>query len=239
MVLTWRAHKALTVDYSMRVALADESGRVVASWEGYPVHSSWPTSNWRAGQLVRDPWKLRLPENVKPDSPYRLKLQLFNAQGDLAGEKELGTVLVSRHARSGTIPRMQHPLDAVWNQAFRLLGYDLRVVSGSSNSGWLELDLYWQSLAATETDYVVSIQLVNAQEQPVLSYEGHPVAGNAPTSSWQEGEVVQDFHSVPYENLSGDKYWLKVALRDPQTREPLPVEIGGDVAHSVTLASWP
>lgn len=239
MVLLWRADRNIDVDYNVRLTLADAQENVVAIWEGQPGHGNYATSNWRSEEFIRDPWNLKLPEMVTPGLPYHLVLALFDREGNAIGEKDLGTMLVSRRGRSSAIPTMQHTVDAVWGDAFRLLGFDMRAVPDAPNSGWIELDLYWQSIAPIEADYLVGVRLLDAQGQVVLAQEGQPAAGEAPTSTWQPGEVVQDFHSLQYRDLVENKYRLEVVLLNSQTGEPLPIEKDGQIANSLVVTSWP
>ena len=245
LVLAWLADQDIDLDYTVQLSLLDPQRKAVAVWEGQPVYGSYPTSNWQAGQLVRDPWNLRLPETAltedsSDETPYHLVLTLLDPEHQVMGVAALDTLRISGHARSSAIPAMQYRLDAVWADAFTLLGFNVRAVPDSPDSGWLELDLYWQSLAPLETDYWVGISLVNEQGQAVLAQEGQPRAGQAPTSAWQPGEVIHDFRSLRYENLAmAEKYRLELTLIDPQTGETLPAAQEGETTPALLLTSWP
>ena len=240
MILLWRADRNIDVDYRVQLTLTDGQGNVAAIWEGQPVHGNYSTLNWKAGELIRDPWNLRLPETIIPGTTYSLGLTLFDGEDKKCGVWKLGTVQASSRSRSSAVPAMQHVVDATWADAIELLGFDVRAIPNTSNSGWLELDLFWRSLAPVAADYLVVIRLVDSRGQTVLAQEGDPAGGRAPTSTWQQGEVVQDFHSLAYQDLPmGEKYRLEVILTDPQTGEHLSVEQGGNVTDFITLVSWP
>jgi len=42
-------------------------------------------------------------------------------------------------------------------------------VPETAGSGWLEVDLYWQSIAPVETDYQMGLRLVDAGGQIILA----------------------------------------------------------------------
>lgn len=239
-VLFWQASRDIRLDYSVRLALLDEQDNPAAAWEGWPVHGRYATSSWQAGQLVRDPWNLQLPETVKPGQTYRLVLSLLEPGGTVSGSQVLGTFKVSERVRTSEVPAMQHSVDARWEGALSLLGFNTRAIPETPNSGWLEVDLYWESLKPVDIDYVVGLKLVDSQGQVVLGQEGQPKGGQAPASTWKPGEVVHDFHSLRYSDLAMNRqYRLEVTLTDPKTGQPLPVQKDGRSVPALLLTSWP
>ncbi len=57
--MVWRAVRPVPADYSLFVHLLDEGGSLVAQDDGFPSGGNYPTSAWRAGELVED--RRRLP----------------------------------------------------------------------------------------------------------------------------------------------------------------------------------
>ena len=57
--LYWRAAQPIEKDYKIFVHLIDASGRVLAQHDGVPADGSYPTSQWRAGDLVVDAHELK------------------------------------------------------------------------------------------------------------------------------------------------------------------------------------
>jgi hypothetical protein len=242
LLLSWQTTKPITPNYKVQLALLDPQENVISSWEGEPVHGTYPTSMWRARQFIRDPWNLRLPENlVDPgETPYSLTLTLRDEANQIVEIKPLGTLLIDNRRRSSAIPAMQHITGAAWAEALSLLGYNVRVVPDSAMSGWLEMDLFWQSLAPVKDDYLIRLNLLDQQGQIVLTHESQPQAGGAPTHSWQPGEVIHDFHSLRYENLDlTRKYQLQIALIAPATGEVLPVAPENQSSPALLLTAWP
>ena len=57
-VLFWRAQQPIEKDYHVFVHLIDAGGRVLAQHDGTPADGSYPTSQWRAGDLIVDAHEL-------------------------------------------------------------------------------------------------------------------------------------------------------------------------------------
>ncbi len=60
--LVWRAEGALDVDYTSFVHLVDADGRLIAQSDHPPLGGAYPTSLWKAGDVVRDPHHLDLSD---------------------------------------------------------------------------------------------------------------------------------------------------------------------------------
>ena len=88
--LYWQALDDVTHDYVILLRLLDGE-REVAYWLGRPVRSGYPSTNWRAGQVVQDPWLLTLPPEVAPGA-YQLEVAVFDADS----EAELARQILSR-----------------------------------------------------------------------------------------------------------------------------------------------
>ena len=75
--LVWRPRQALATDYKLFVHVADESGRPVVQWDGYPCLNTSRTSQWPVGEAIRDPVLMRIPEDVQPGT-YALLVGLYD-----------------------------------------------------------------------------------------------------------------------------------------------------------------
>jgi len=65
LVLHWRALRAMEADYTVTVQLIGPDGKLYGQVDAWPVQGTFPTSQWAAGQEVRDPYQVPL----RPDSP--------------------------------------------------------------------------------------------------------------------------------------------------------------------------
>ena len=57
--LYWRAEQPIEKDYKVFVHLIDTSGRVLAQHDGMPADGTFPTSQWRTGDLIVDTHELK------------------------------------------------------------------------------------------------------------------------------------------------------------------------------------
>jgi hypothetical protein len=77
--LYWQALADVSHDYVILIRLVDRQEQELAYWLGRPVQSGYPTTTWRAGQIVQDPWLLTIPDSARP-GVYRLEIALFDAE---------------------------------------------------------------------------------------------------------------------------------------------------------------
>ena len=52
--------------------------------------------------------------------------------------------------------------------------------------------LYWQGLLRMDANYNISVQFVDAAQRKAAQYDGWPLDGAAPTSSWEPDQVLVD-----------------------------------------------
>jgi len=59
--LRWQAQSPVQVDYTVSLQLLDEAGRLVAQVDKQPLSGEYPTSTWRAGEVIDDDYPLPDP----------------------------------------------------------------------------------------------------------------------------------------------------------------------------------
>ncbi|MCK6624868.1 MAG: glycosyltransferase family 39 protein [Anaerolineae bacterium] len=132
-----------------------------------------------------------------------------------------------------TAANPQYELDIVLGDQIKLLGFDLMnqqagaaVKSGSSSkpnlptfqsSNLLHLKLYWQALAAPQTDYTVFTHVRNTAGETVAQKDNPPAGGAYPTSLWDAGEIIKDEIGIPLEHVAPGEYEIVVGMYDFQT----------------------
>ncbi len=130
-------------------------------------------------------------------------------------------------ASGSPAPAPDHPADAIFGDAARLLGYSLE--SASARPGdTVNLTLYWQVLAPLDKEYTVFTHLLGehnpATNGPLWAgHDSQPDGGHYPTTAWQPGEVICDVHplSVPTDAPPGE-YRLEVGFYLLETMARLP-----------------
>jgi hypothetical protein len=93
-----------------------------------------------------------------------------------------------------------------------LIGYDLPRTEVSPGQA-LEIALYWEALQDVQDDYTVQAQLRDDLGHVWAEEESGPAYGDYPTTEWQSGEIIRDWHDLPVsvETPNGD-YHLYVGL---------------------------
>ncbi len=77
LTLTWQALRQPTTDYRVTVRLFASSGHVLWQRDGSPAHSGYPTSAWRAGEIITDCYDLMVPLGTPPGT-YDLRIGLYH-----------------------------------------------------------------------------------------------------------------------------------------------------------------
>jgi hypothetical protein len=77
LLLVWRPQQSLPIDYKLFVHIADDSGRPVTQWDGYPCLNTARTSQWPVGKAVRDHVLMRIPGDM-PSGTYSLLAGLYD-----------------------------------------------------------------------------------------------------------------------------------------------------------------
>ena len=77
-LLYWHARAAVPGDYTVFVHLLDAAGAAVVQADGKPVWWTFPTTQWEAGQYIRDEHILELDAEF-PGGDYTLSVGLYDA----------------------------------------------------------------------------------------------------------------------------------------------------------------
>ncbi len=243
--LAWSTAEPLAADYAISLRLLDGAGQVRAQMDTQPGYGFLPTSTWRPGELITDPYLLPRPEDLAPGSDYHLEIVLYQAPTlEPIGQARLGPWAwplttefeAQPPSRSFTLPDLSHPLVIDFGE-IRLAGYDLTQTSDA-----LHVTLWWQARQAPQADYTVFVHLFDSPtEPPLVQSDAQPRSGAYPTSWWAEGEVVSETVTLPVLDVPGGTYRLAVGLYDqtmtrlaaldaageriPDDRPVLPVEV--------------
>lgn len=107
-------------------------------------------------------------------------------------------------------------LSVQFGEGIRLLGYDLDV------HDQIGLVLYWRSEQPVAESYDVFVHVLNEQGEIVAQADSVPVAGLAPTTRWQPGDIIRDGYTIPLPSaLPAGEYTLRAGLYRRETGERL------------------
>lgn len=85
-------------------------------------------------------------------------------------------------------PTAANPTELDFGRLFRLAGFE--DITTPDATGTLQLRLYWESLARTETDYTWSVRLEDRAGHRWAQTDVRPMGGVLPTNLWRPGAVV-------------------------------------------------
>ncbi|HNT73770.1 MAG TPA: DUF2723 domain-containing protein, partial [Anaerolineae bacterium] len=94
--LRWRGLRTLTRDYTVFVQVVGPDGQLYGQVDSWPMQGTRPTSGWRVGEELDDPYRFYLKENLPPGNYmvvvgwYLLadmsRLPLLDAEGQACGD---------------------------------------------------------------------------------------------------------------------------------------------------------
>jgi hypothetical protein len=229
LALYWQAQQDLDEDYSVVIGLRGAGGDIWPLWADRPVHGGYSTTNWTAGEVIKDRYGLTIGQDV-PTGDYELELMLLNRatqQPLVAGGGlptiSLGHLRVEAWERQFTIPAIQHPLRVNLGNQVELLGYDLDRTSAKPGES-LHLTLYWRALTAMDASYTVFTHLLDSESRVWGQKDNVPQAGTYPTTLWVAGEVVADEYEIVVKpDAPPGQYVIEVGMYLPQSGQRLPV----------------
>lgn len=241
LVVYWQAVAPDGGDYVSFAHLLGRDSEVVGKVNRRPACGMVPTDFWEPDQVWRDPYRVRVADDVRAPSRLRVEVGLYDPQAD----ETLGMVQIgeARLAPTDSPPDIENPLTVELDDGITFSGYGLdpqEAVPGET----ITVTLYWTAREAPSTDYQVFVHLMQADLQPVAQGDGPPLMGYYPTSIWEAGEVLPDPHPL---SLPGDlplgQYRLSVGMYRLETMDRLPRLDGRaaniDIPATVTVIGSP
>lgn len=103
------------------------------------------------------------------------------------------------------------------------------------DKGDLLVKLWWQTESEIKSDYTVFTHILDSDGVLVGQDDSIPMVGFRPTTSWQPGEIIEDWHLIRLaENVDLDGVHLGIGLYDSQTGDNLAI-MEGDRVNNTTL----
>jgi 4-amino-4-deoxy-L-arabinose transferase-like glycosyltransferase len=222
----WQAEVAPTDDYRARLSLLDSNGQTRWVWDAGPLVNFYPTSHWRAKEVVRSQVTVT-PTLRTPGGAFDLALTLLDNTGRSVGQAALGPVQVRGRIRSFSLPPVDVPVDATFGNAIELVGFNLQpplAYPPARPGDEVAVTLVWRALSPVDADYTITLQLLGSDGRVYGQLDAPPLGGAAPTSTWSPGEVLTETYrfTVAAGAKSGE-YRLLAAMYLPETGERLPL----------------
>jgi len=86
--LHWKTLRQPAADYKVSARLLDQAGEIIASVDDVPVHRSYPTPFWEAGERIVDVYDI--PSPAEPQPGWQVQVILYDA----ATVEEVGRVTI-------------------------------------------------------------------------------------------------------------------------------------------------
>ena len=217
--IAWGASTPPGRDLTAKIELVAPSGATEQAVSS-PLCSGWSTSEWPGDTVAWGHYVLGIPRPLATRT-YTVTVALLDAATEaVAGRAlDMGQVTVSEHRCSEFVPDDTIPVNAVFGNQLRLLGYKLR-----QDGDELGVALRWRGERLMSTDFKMSVELYDPDTGERLSrYDGMPRQWAHPTTHWRAGEVVLDTIPLSLEGLPADLYHLSLTVYDPDADERLPV----------------
>jgi hypothetical protein len=163
---------------------------------------------------------------------------LQQAQTIMPSDERASEQIAQLEQRLGTAPLIElpaHPLQADLNGQIRLRGYTLTPEPPLPGQP-LRLTLFWQALAAINTNYTIFLHLRNQANQTVAQIDFIPAHS---TSNWWVGDTPVDSKELALPaGLPPGRYRLLVGLYNPQTLERLAVQNDSTGENAIELTQF-
>jgi hypothetical protein len=222
--LVWQATKTPRQNYELAMGLIGEEGQAHATAPQPLVSASFPTSQWRRGEILKTHHTLLLPPDLESGN-YSLAMRLLDSEtGSIASEQVLQPLAVEARSHTFAIPNPSRLLNVDFGTAVRLVGYDQPFVSEGKH---LNVQLYWQALAEMSESYKVFAHLIDSDDTIIAQSDFVPGGGVAPTTSWVSGEIITDTIQVSLpETAPNSTFQLVIGLYNSVSGVRLPVSPG-------------
>lgn len=216
----------------LRWQLQNQAGETLVESTVYPYFNSYRASNFPAGTLVDDAYRLPLPPDL-PAGDYRLGVTIGEDLADLAAPASwLGQVTITQPAFPVQQPR--HRVDAQVGQRVQLVGFDLergkRLLNATSAKqtvvrpgDYLRYRLYWQALRPIQRNYHGFVHLVDLHGWPLVQEDQLPGPFFHPPLLWDTYRPQTDTYllRIPADAPSGI-YWPAAGMYNFATMQRLP-----------------
>ena len=207
LMLFWQARASISRALRVFVQVVDDRGKIWGARDVPPVEGAFPTTEWSAGTLVRDPHPLIL-DPATPDGTYHVIAGLYDPEtgrrvGGRAGGKDyltLQDIVVEGRPHQFSAPaNLGESRTDLFDDWATLAGYahswespaDCALRPGES----VTTTLTWKARGHTATAYKSFVHLEDSEGRIWGQSDQIPGGGAFPTTGWLAGEYLRDRHA--------------------------------------------
>ncbi len=222
--LYWQRRGPLELDLigTLQVIVGSDLEQKIAQ-DDHPIGAGtfprYLTSQWQAGQIIRDQYLLKIPIDAPTPTGLNILVAAYVKEtGQRVGEVTFGPLPLTR-AEELSVPSGTLPVGAKIGTA-TLAAY--RAVF--DRAGMLHLTLYWQSGGPLSEDGVVFVHIFDHAGKFVMGEDSRPRNGTYSTLAWQPREGVVDEHRLPWPaDAPPGEYRMAVGMYFATTLARLPI----------------
>jgi hypothetical protein len=231
--LFWESTSPRPEAREVSLVLRQRGGPAIQEWRGVPVDGTYPTTEWKRGEIVRDTWDVTLPATLQAGE-FEFAAALVPAGTAPSTYIGLGNLAVQPADRQLTEPDLRARVGANFANGAQLVGYDLkarRVKAGDN----LDLTLVWRADVPIKGDHMLTLALLDEGGRILSQWESEPAGGKRPTTGWTADEFVEDGWKVRLpRDLPRGKVRLVVSMVDQVTNQRVRTD-GGSVWAELPL----
>ncbi len=242
--LAWFTAQPLSQNYNVSLRWLDQDGSIAGQFDTQPGYGFLPSSSWPVNEWVND-WLIIPFPTFEKNPIYSLVIYLYDLEtGKVVLTRRLGTFGIVFTPQKPTFTLPESLVLEEETAVFTANSIPIIKLLGWQKTSYA-LTLYWESLAATPTNYTRFLHITDpvTGEMPA-QMDGYAMGNSYPTSQWLPGEIITDtirldWSTLPddaaiwvgwYENL-GDAYPRLTAVTPdrtpfPDDRVPLRLETG-------------
>lgn len=178
------------------------------------------------GLIVITAMLIALSLNIDPRQPLRLLANVIHPLDNV----ETPAQTTSNMAE---LPKDTIQVSVVFNDEIELVGYKL-LQEAETAEDTVNVQLYWRGLKPIETDYTVFVHLTDSNGQLLAQFDGPPVQGKLPTSTWPPQTIIEGNYILSGLAIKLD-YEIRVGLYNSTTGERLSASAAGKEVTEYTL----
>ncbi len=168
---------------------------------------------------ARDPAQRRNLAEALPDVAGRLQDDLAQWSADAPNRLRESAL---RAARLRTAPSPAAAIDARFERAFDLVGFDLPSRT-TTPGGAIELALYLRAVEPTWTPLTLAVELASADGSLLVDASHQPVLDLYPSTEWARGEWIRDAVTIPVPPRAVGRMKVRLSVRSGDGAVVLPV----------------
>ncbi len=196
-------------DWSIFVHVVSPEDIILAQRDIYPAQGLLATSNMAQNYSWRNLFAVYIPQTTFAPTSVEVRLGWYNLS---TGERmvvsdETDTVTI------GEVTLEAGEFSYNFGNQIELIGYDISDLSAQAGEA-IELTLYWRRLQVIEADYVIFANIIDPDSLTKFAdSNAMPVEWTRPTSTWAEGEIIEDTHILMIaEDAVAGEYQLEIGL---------------------------